>query len=522
MDETEVARVERLITRIQKAADLVRNFPSRVRVLAHYDSDGVSSAAILSAALHREGKDFHVSFAKQLSESVIDSLLPEPHRLYLFLDFGSGMLPAIQSQLLSRDRSPSAVAIVVDHHIPQGELYSPNLIHLNPLDVGIGENISGAGMSYLLARAMRPENKDLAELAIIGAIGDSQMGSVGPDWTLFGLNKEILKDAVAAGKVRADRGLRLWGRYTRPLHKALQYSVDPYIPGVSGSQEKAIQFLQEIGIPHLKTGGFRTLADLDQDEQKKLATAIIRERIRTDIENPDYIFGDVYELLQREEYRDANEFTTLLNACGKLGNPGLGVSLCLADPGATPRVKKLLVKYRKQIGEGIQLFYKKRAELLQEREHAVYVLAGGHIQENVISNVISTVHKSHMLPDKPVFAFVHTPEGTTKLSARASEEQVEKGVNLGAILAEAARKAGGQGGGHRGAAGAAIPRGHEEMLINAVEDILQSATNAPAVLDQHVRQTPTSPDRGPRAHSHEEGRQREKVEGKGLVRYFGA
>ncbi|MBU0953397.1 MAG: DHH family phosphoesterase [Nanoarchaeota archaeon] len=527
MDETEIARVGRLIKRIQRAADTLRHFPSRIRVLAHNDSDGLASGAIITKALTREGKEFQLSFHKQLTKAVLHDLTTEPNRLFLFLDFGSGMITTIQETLLARDRVPSAVGIIADHHLPQGDVYSENLIHLSPHDFDITENISGAGMTYLLARAMNPENRELAELAIIGAIGDSQMGSVGPDWTLFGLNKEILKDAVSTGKIRQDKGLRLWGRYTRPLHRALQYSVDPYIPEVSGNEDHAIAFLQEIGIDHRKPGGFRCLADLSEDEQRTLADAIIKERVTKNIDHPDHIFGDVYDLVERDEYRDANEFTTLLNACGKLGNPGLGIALCLGDPTAPPLMKKVLASYRKEIGEGIRCFYANQETLLLERDKGLYVHARDLIGEHIISNVISTVHKAGVLPEKPVFALVHAADGAIKVSARASEALVAQGLNLGKILAAAAAKAGGEGGGHRGAAGALIPIANEHMLINSIEEILMSLGGSPKPVPEPIAATPDTydrrkQDRGEGSTPREESRPRQKVERKGLVRYFGA
>ena len=46
-----------------EAAERVRALPrnARVRIVAHYDADGVSSAAVVVGALRRLGRDFHVT-----------------------------------------------------------------------------------------------------------------------------------------------------------------------------------------------------------------------------------------------------------------------------------------------------------------------------------------------------------------------------------------------------------------------------------------------------------------------------
>ena len=135
----------------------------------------------------------------------------------VFLDLGSGQLESIKRHILGEEKA-GTIVIVSDHHQTQGDVSHRNLFHVNPVLFGIEGNISGAGISYLIARAVSSVNIDLSELGIIGAIGDSQMGSIGERWGLFGLNKEILKDAEKTNKIRVKKGLRLWGRYTRPVH----------------------------------------------------------------------------------------------------------------------------------------------------------------------------------------------------------------------------------------------------------------------------------------------------------------
>jgi RecJ-like exonuclease len=294
---------------------------------------------------------------------------------------------------------------------------------------------------------------------------------------LFGVNKEILKDAESTGKMRVSKGLRLWGRTRRPIHKALEYSVDPYIPGISGSESGAVHFLQELGIVlRDENGAWKTLSGLTSAEMKKLTTGIIKERIRENHENPEWIFGEVYDLLDKDELKDANEFATILNSAGKQDMGYVGIALCLNNKEYFPMVEKMLEKYRREIGKSLR-WVEKNPGTIRRTEHANYVLAGSKIPETIISNVVSIMHRSDMLPEsekgKPVFALVNAENGGVKVSARVSDAAVERGLSLQDVLSEAVKVIGGEGGGHAGAAGASLPGGSEETFINSIEEILK-------------------------------------------------
>jgi len=486
-----IEELQRMIKETKRAKEWIGEAKEQIRVVSHYDADGICSAAILTRTLLREGKDFHLSVVKQLNDNVLEELAGEERKLFIFLDMGSGQLEKIRELL------KDSKVIICDHHQPVGEA-NENIVHINSVVSGIPDNISGSGVTYILSRTINPKNIDLSPLAIIGAIGDSQIDAVGPDWGVNGLNKEILKDAESEKKMKISKGLRLWGRYTRSIHKALEYSVDPYIPGISGSESASVQFLQELGIPVKRDdGNWRTISDLSLEEQKTLAGGIIKERIRGDHENPEYIFGDVYELLDKEgEFRDANEFATMLNACGKMDQATLGVSLCLNGEKAFEKVKEILEKYRREVGKAMNWFHSNVSNPdVVLRKKGIYVLTGSNVSEHLISNVISIVNHSGVLPEKPLFGFADSEEGV-KISARASDSLVEKGLKLNELMGEISEKLGGQGGGHLGAAAAVIPKEKQEEFISEVERFLDGKQEKenPEMPEHKEKEPPKTPE----------------------------
>jgi single-stranded-DNA-specific exonuclease len=465
-------KLDHLVSEARKAAVTIRNFGGVVRVVSHYDADGIASASIISLALSREGKRFRLSIIKQLSEQGIIELAGEGNILTIFADLGSGHLESIQQRLLT----PGAKVLILDHHQAKGEILPENresVIHVNPLSFGISGNLSGAGVAYFLAKELDPDNIGLSCLAVVGAVGDSQMGSIEERWGLSGPNREILKDAKKSQRLSVSHGLRIWGKYSRPLHKALEYCTDPLIPGVSGSESASVQFLTDLGIPLKNNSGWRTLSDLSPEEQKTLASGIIKERIRAGRKDVHEIFGDVYEMPENPpDFRSAEEFATVLNACGKVGKPHVGLSMCMASPQAFQEAKSLLRGYRKGIGKAIS-WVSQNENAIKKTERCTYMLAGDRISEHIISNVVSIFNKSGFVPeDRPVFAFADAEDGMVKVSARAHDILVENGLDVQKLVSEAALRFGGEGGGHKGAAGATIPKGSLEPFISCIEDML--------------------------------------------------
>src|SRR3989344_3969154 len=183
-----------------------------IKVISHYDADGITSAAIFSRALKRWKKTFSLEIVKGLDEEYISSL-PD-NQILIFLDLASGSLNHLKNK--------KTQIFILDHHEITHEI-PENVTMINPLKFN-HELISGAGICYLFAKSLSLENRDLANLAIIGMVGDSLEKNLGK---VYG---EILKDSETVIK----KGLLIYPS-TRPLDKTLEYSSNPYIPGVTGS-----------------------------------------------------------------------------------------------------------------------------------------------------------------------------------------------------------------------------------------------------------------------------------------------
>jgi RecJ-like exonuclease len=453
---------------IKEAVEKFKSFDKNetIRLVSHLDADGISACSILIHILSEENRKYSISIVQQLDNTKLLELSKEPYSYFIFADLGSGQLKTI-NELFSKKQ-----VIILDHHEPEKiENLNSNIIHINPhlFEIDGSNEISGAGVVYLFAENLNKKYEDLAHIAIIGAIGDVQENN-----GFLNLNNKILETAVKKGKIKVKKGLRMFGMQTKPLHKILEYSTDPYIPGVSGSESGAIQFLHQIGIDPKNGNGWKKLIHLNDEEMKKLTAGIIMKRSNETI--PEDVLGQIYILPHEEEEsptRDLKEFATLLNACGRMEKASFGIGTCLGIKKDKQQAFQTLLEYKKEIVNALNWFNEnKNSSLVTKEKRFIIINAQDNINPNIIGTLASIVSKSNDLKEKTyILSLAQTKNKTTKVSLRISG--IDKAdIDLREILKKIIAKTGGEAGGHMSAAGALIQTEKESEFIETAKDIL--------------------------------------------------
>jgi len=432
----------------------------KVKLFSHLDADGLCSAAIMIKAMLREGIIFEARIVKQLTGSEIEKIEASENDVLLFTDLGSGQMKSLQKFF---DKTQ---VFILDHHEHEKASHI-NLFHMNPL-VFMEEEMSASMICYLFAKSINAANTQLADLAAVGAVGDEQ----DEKWEFKGSAKKIIEEGEMIGKISVRKGMRLYGRNTRPIHKALANSFDPFIPGISGDESAAVQFLAEIGIDVKQNGEWKKLKDLTVEEQQKLASAIIMERMKLSDVSAEDIFGDNYTLAGRpEEIEDAREFATMLNACGRLGRYDVALRLCLNDKIALMLAAEVIEAYRKILSESLEIF-RTNPQIVTKTNFANYLIFENKVPDTIVGTITSIALNSSMIDaGKPVLGFVDTENSMVKISARVSREV--KNINLRDVVVFAAKAVGGEAGGHRMAAGGLIAKGREKEFIQAADKVIE-------------------------------------------------
>jgi len=457
---------------LQRAADIICEAES-VTIISHIDADGISTESILAQVLAREGRRVSSVFVRQL-EPMAMRHVPKDDSLKLFTDLGAGQQSLLEEHGLSADE-----VLILDHHVSQpcGTAYP----QVNCLDHGI-THMSAAGVAYLVAKTIDPTSIDLAKIAVVGNVGDmmarENCGLVGPA-------REIVQDGVEYGNIIVrERDLNCYGISTRPVHVCLGYSDDPYIDGISNNTNAALQFLERLGV-ELKNprGGWLVWEELPFDDKRTIISALAQQLIAHGREI-DRLLGETYifpDEPERTPLRNASEYATLLNACGRWAKPKVGGRICRGERGDAYREAEYMLAHHRSVIRDLLQYILETG--VTELSHLQYIHTGNRFPDTIVG-IGAGMALSKLDWRKPIMvlsAMVDEPE-ITKISMRTNQWALARGVDLQEALVEASAEVGGAGGGHRIAAGAFIPQDREEEFVDNVNRILERQS-APADQD---------------------------------------
>jgi single-stranded-DNA-specific exonuclease len=444
-----------LLNKAEEACDMLSRHLKRdhvVRIISHNDADGISAAGVICNAIARQNGKFHVTIIPRLKDEVISKFLKEKYKLFIFCDMGSANLTGISR--LKGD------VIIADHHQTTNSdtKLTENIVHVNPHLYGLNgtSDVSGSGVSYLTVRPM--EYKDLSGLALVGAFGDMQYKN-----GFTGVNKMILDDGIESGNIEVRDDLKISYKSEEPLYKALSYTINPVIKGVSGDEEGAVTFLEKIGISY----GIK-FAELSNEEKDILKEELVKI-------NPE-IFSSVFSVPQEiPQLRNLEDYSNILDACGKNKKQGIGLSICIGDRKNSIKEAQVLVKsYRDDLVYGVE-WIKKEGSVVQD--YIQYIYSEEKRKKRIMGTLSSIGLDLEILdPEKPVLAMSRM-DNIIKVSGRTTTKMIERGVNLGYALENASKSFNGSGGGHNIAAGAVIPYREMDNFLNLVDEIVRTQLN---------------------------------------------
>jgi RecJ-like exonuclease len=453
---------DRLTDALKHFCEKVRSTVERgneVAIITHLDADGITSGSIMAMALKRMGARFSLRTVSDLNSSVVEKMKADGRDFYVITDLGGGWASHLRKALGDK-------WVIIDHHeITEEEILTDDGGQiLNPWKFGIdgGREVSAGGMAYMVASALDFKNRDLSAIAVVSAVADRQ--DQGDKKSFFGLNAEILKTAQSLGLVSVDLDIILTGREARPVHEALAYTLFHYIDGLTWNTEACYLLLKNAGIK-LKDDGsrWRALAEFSQEEKSTIVEAVAKfvdssDKRVSDILRDDFI-GYVYTLSRedkRSQLRDAREFSTMLNACGRIGKAGVGIAMCMGDRNmALSAGEEIMNMYKMTLRKNISTIFSEKWRLADDGK-TTFVNGDGILEEGMLGAVSTMLSGSPSLRGRLLFVRTLAKEGTYKFSSRKCLD-CKSQANLGVIMRQCSNALNGAGGGHSAAAGCSIP-----------------------------------------------------------------
>jgi single-stranded-DNA-specific exonuclease len=450
---------------------------NEVAIITHFDADGITAGSIIAMALRRMGARYSVRAVSEMNWSVIENIKSDGHDFYVLSDLGAGWASDLRKALDDK-------WVIIDHHeITKEEILTDDDGQiLNPWKFGIdgGREVSAGGMAYLVASALDLKNRDLSAMAVVSAVADRQ--DQGDKRSFFGLNAEILKTAESLRLVSVDLDILLAGRETRPLHEALAYTIFHYIDGLTWNREACYLLLKAAGIKLKDNGGrWRVLAEFSQEEKSAIIESVAKFVHSSDKRVAEILLEDlvgyVYTLAREDKrslLRDAREFSTMLNACGRIGRAGVGIAICMGDRNiALSAGEEIMSTYKMTLSNNISKIFSEKWRVADDGK-TTFVNGDGILEEAMLGAVSSLLSRSPSLRDRLLFVRTLTKDGTYKFSSRKCMD-CKSQANLGVIMRECSKALNGSGGGHSAAAGCSIPSSAIEDFVAGVK----AETNGP-------------------------------------------
>ncbi len=432
----------------KKAAEIVLSLPksTRIRVVSHYDADGISAGGIICNALYREGYDFHATLMRNPFDKGLERLAKEENELIIFSDMGSGQIETMEKL--------GCKVIIFDHHQYLKSEVGKDVLQINANLCGIDGNYesSGATLSFFFAKTLNAENEDLSSLALAGAIGDKQhIGGI------RGFNKEILESALGGGFLKEQMGIKLYGD---SLFDALYFSIDPYYKGLSGDKDEIERILDKLNI-----NKNTKIEDINKDKLIRLQSFLLFKLIKAGCPK------NILDITIRKRYFseslgcELERFADLLDACGKNGYRGLGLSICLGDSNAFEEAKTVEKEYKQKI---LKYLIELEKDETKEAEGMRYFYS----ESSSLGGVVAGIAMNYILDEKKPLFSIAKKEDEIHVSCRGNQNLVKKGLDLGGAMKKVTSVLGGHGGGHKIAAGATIALEKEKEFLEKVDKIL--------------------------------------------------
>ena len=417
-----------------------------IEIISHFDTDGITSATIMIQTLKKSDQKFNLKIVKSLTKEFIEEIPKD--KVILFLDLASGSLDHIQKANLKK-------VFIIDHHeIHETQEIFKDLQIINPELYPEKIKLSGSALTYLFCKKIDDSNKEFLKLAILGMVGDALENEIS------NLEKELIED----NKIKIKKGLLIYPS-TRPLNRVLEFSSDPFIPGVTGNFKGVLDLLRETKIKP-QNGKYKNLIDLDEKEMKELTTAIILRNPQ--IKNKKMI-GEIYLLNFFGKLEDARELSAKINACSRFGRSDVALRFCSESLKIKKQAETIHAKYKQLLISGLKKIEKQEVKKIQG-EGFLIINAENEIKDTMIGTIMSILSYSSLYEKNTIIIGLAKYENKIKVSAR---NVGSNGKNAREILNKAIRFIGGEVGGHKNAAGCVIEQEKEKEFLDELKKNLE-------------------------------------------------
>ncbi len=339
---------------------------SSIKFVVEKNAEAVIAAALLSQLCVQKSVNFSLSFFTNLEKTLLE-IEKDPSKLIFFI----GNKLTIPEEKIKKPFFILTKESALHHH---------TLSFPCPLPLS----------AYVLAKMINQKAEPV--LALLAFVKEGNP----PEELLTDLSKRI---EITSGI--------LVGSAAQPLQKMLGYCANPFLPGISGSEDGCFSFLREMGISYKENGRFKSWTDLSQQEQQRLSEGL---QLRGISKRTVFLLKE-----EDSELKDLSFWYETIEACITFGNPSLAVSLCLYPKKFKQKALEVFLNIRRSLITSLEWCYLGFSSgQFPEKGNILLIPTTGHIPEHLAYDFVSIVLKWYT-DTKIVFFIVPSVKGVLVL-----------------------------------------------------------------------------------------------------------
>lgn len=307
---------------------------SNINLIISPTIDNICAAGILTKLFYEKKIGCHISFLTNTKNQI--NISKSSYSSYCII--GKKDYSSIIS--LIKNKSDSKFFLIEKSFKKGEENIFSNLkdffsLSLDNVDIDTYDS-TNAALAYFVAEFIDDKYTRFSDLVILSALGEKQIDT--SSQKLRGLSRLILEEGIKSQNIKVEKGTKLVGRKSEPIHLALKYSINPFLPGLTGNEKACTSFLSKQGIKMRDADGeWRTLSDLSIDEVRKLNDGLISLLMSNNersVQETYKLIGPVYIFTTEPKEkltRNAEEYLRLIEGACLKKKYSLAMALVLGD-----------------------------------------------------------------------------------------------------------------------------------------------------------------------------------------------
>src|SRR3989344_8593108 len=379
---------------------------TQIKIIAANTPEALLASTLLIVYLQKKNTLFSLFFTSSVKKQTLKEASLDSSKTLIFLGFTT-----LDTETIEREVKEKKIILIGEL---MGSLQEYSSCKTQEL------NTSFLALLYKILKEKESFLKDYAALPII-------LARIKKQNLQEGIYEEILRDALLGKKIKKQMTLEIISSKTLPLSKALEWSIHPFLPGITGSSEGVMHFLSKTGINVKKNEeSFRSVLDLSEEELKSLLTNITLHRMGSE-ETPLQMKESFFLLSEAEEdpLRDSEEMISFLYASIYLRKQTIAIGKLLKNRFYKNRAVQVLKDYREKIIEGLNWFYEHRkSDRISIKEQLICINAASSLSSLAAPEILALIASSNLYTSSTfMILFVQNMDATLKICINQSGQK---------------------------------------------------------------------------------------------------